>query len=173
VSRTPAPVFVREMCPEDARTFLEIHHAAVRGIAAKDYSSAVIEAWAPVPVTDIAVERVKSNPDGEYRLLAEIDGRVVGIAALVSKNAELRACYVAPEASRKGVGSVLVREIERVAREHGLKFLQLDSSVTAEPFYEASGYEVHERGVHVLRGGQRMACVKMRKNLVLPPQPQP
>jgi hypothetical protein len=32
------------MCPEDARTFLEIHHAAVRGIAAKDYSSAVIEA---------------------------------------------------------------------------------------------------------------------------------
>jgi putative acetyltransferase len=156
---------VREMRPEDARPFLEVHNAAVRGIAAKDYSSDVIEAWAPMPLTDNLIEWVRSNPDREYRLVAEIDGRVVGMGALVARNAELRACYVAPEAIRRAVGSALVREIERAARAQGLALLEVGSSVTAEPFYEAHGYEVRERGEHFLGSGHPMACVKMRKDL--------
>jgi hypothetical protein len=59
-------VLVREMRPDDAREFLEVHHAAVRGIAARDYRSTVIEPWAPLPLTDEAVEWVRSIPDGEY-----------------------------------------------------------------------------------------------------------
>jgi len=156
---------IRKMRPHDARAFLEVHHAAVRGIAAKDYPSVVVEAWAQLPLTEDAVERAQANPDNEYRLVAEIDGRIVGIAALIIKSAELRACYVAPGASRMGVGSALVRKMERVAREHGLTFLELDSSTTAEPFYAALGYEVRQRGQHALGSGQLMACVKMRKEL--------
>lgn len=83
----------------------------------------------------------------------------------------MRACYVTPEASRKGVGSALVREIERIAQQRGLGFLELDSSVTAEPFYLAQGYAVRERGDHILRSGQAMACVKMVKTLQ--PRAQP
>jgi putative acetyltransferase len=128
---------VREMRPADARTFLEVHHAAVRGLAAEDYTQAVIDDWAPLPVTDKAVDRFLLNPDNEIRLVAENNGEVVGIGAIVIDKAELRACYVAPEASRKGVGSALVREIERIAQQRGLGFLELDSSVTAEPFYLA------------------------------------
>ncbi len=97
------------------------------------------------PLTEEAIERVRANPDDEYRLVAEIDGRVVRIGALVVENSELRACYVAPGANRKGVGSALVREMERVARERGLAFLEVDSSITAEPLYAALGYQVRER----------------------------
>ena len=157
-------VTIREMLPKDAKTFLEVHHAAARGIAGKDYPSAVIEAWAPMPITDKHVEGVLSNPDKEYRMVAEINGRVVGIGAVVLANAELRACYVAPDASRQGVGSLLVQEIERVSRAHGLKMLDLDATVTAERFDISLGYCVRERGEHVLRG-QCMACVKMHKVL--------
>lgn len=159
-------VIIREMRPEDARAFLEVHHAAARGIAGKDYPSAVIDAWAPMPITDKHVEGVLLNPDGEYRVIAEIDGLVVGIGAVVLDSAELRACYVAPIASRRGIGSLLVQEIERVSRAHGLRTLDLDATVTAEPFYAAHGYRVRERGEHVVRG-QRMACVKMHKVLTL------
>ena len=53
---------VRKMLTEDARTFLEVHHAAVRGIAAKDYSLEVVEDWAPIPVTERDVERFLANP---------------------------------------------------------------------------------------------------------------
>jgi putative acetyltransferase len=97
--------------------------------------------------------------------MAEIDGRPVGIGVLVPQGSELRACYVTPSETRRGVGSALVAEIERIAREHGLTYLRLASSVTAEPFYLRLGYHVEARSDHVLRSGTRMAAVKMRKDL--------
>ena len=156
---------VREMRAADARAFLEVHHAAVRGIAAKDYPPDVIEAWAPLPLTRRLIAGVRANRDGEYRLIAEIDGLVVGIAALVAGNNELRACYVAPQACRKGVGSALMREIERAAREQGAAFLETDSSLTAAPFYAGRGYQILGYGEHILPNGRRMSCAKMRKDL--------
>lgn len=67
---------VREMRPADARAFLEVHHAAVRGLAAKDYPQAVIEDWAPLPLTDKVVERFLLNPDNEIRLVAGTTARL-------------------------------------------------------------------------------------------------
>ena len=156
---------VRDMRNEDALAFLEVHHAAVRGLAAKDYPQQVIEDWAPTLITDESIRRVLVNPDEEIRLVAELDGNVVGIGALVVANCELRACYVVPNAVRRGVGSALVSGIEHIAKAKGFSYLQLDSSVTAEPFYEALGYEVRERSEHVRRSGLPMACVKMHKAL--------
>ena len=161
-------VLIREMRAEDARTFLEVHHAAVRGLAAKDYPREVLDAWAPLPILDQHVEKVRENPDGELRLVAELDGRIIGIGCLIAGNADLRACYVAPHAHRRGVGSAIVGAIERAAREQGAAHLDVDSSMTAEPFYAALGYEARERGEHILANGQRMACVKMRKRLLSP-----
>jgi putative acetyltransferase len=154
------------MRPEEAGAFLEVHHKAVRALAATYYPSDVIEAWAPLPITAEQIDIVRSNADGEYRLVAEIDGEIVGIGCLVARNNELRACYVAPSASRKGVGSALLHEMERAAHDQGATELETDSSLTAEPFYRNHGYQVCGRGEHVLRNGLRMACVRMRKDLI-------
>jgi putative acetyltransferase len=99
-------------------------------------------------------------------LIAELDGEPVGLGSLVVDNAELRACYVVPEAARRGVGSALVTEMERIARDRGLTHLELHASINAELFYTRLGYETLERKDHVLRSGLRMAAVKMRKNLI-------
>jgi ribosomal protein S18 acetylase RimI-like enzyme len=72
---------------------------------------------------------------------------------------------VAPAAARRGVGTAIVTEIERIAREHHLDHLRLDASVTAEPFYSALGYEVESRHDFFLRAGLPMAAVQMRKRL--------
>ena len=153
------------MRDDDAPAFLQVHHAAVRGIAAKHYPPEVVEDWAPMPITDQSIARCLANPDGELRLVAEIDGRIVGIGALVLATSELRACYVAPHAARSGVGSALVQALEAIARDNGLAHLQMDSSVTAEPFYLAHGYTVRGHGEHALGSGRRMACVRMEKAL--------
>jgi putative acetyltransferase len=153
------------MRPGDARAFLEAHHRAVRDLAAADYPLDVIEAWAPLPITAEHVDVVCSTADREYRLVAESEGEVVGFGCLVAENNELRACYVSPSASRKGIGSAILREIERAARDQGVEVLEADSSLTAELFYRSNGYEVCGRGDHVLNNGVRMACVKMRKEL--------
>ena len=158
-------VVIRPMRSEEARRFLEIHHESVRGIAANDYPASVIDAWAPLPITDEIVERFLQNRDDEIRLMAEIGGQPVGIGALVLSNSELRACYVVPGAARRGVGAAIVAEVERIAREHRLSYLQLESSLTAEPFYTALGYVVEQRGELVLGSGVAMAAIKMRKQL--------
>ena len=157
-------VRIRELRPEEARRFLEIHHAAVRGLAAQDYPPSVVEAWA-APITADAIQRFLANRDREIRLVAEVDGEAAGIGALVLSHSELRACYVAPSAARRGVGSALVAKIEQIAREHGLDFLELESSITAEPFYAVLGYHVQRRGEHLLLPGVPMASVTMRKRL--------
>ena len=81
------------------------------------------------------------------------------------ERSELRACYVAPDAVRRGCGSALVREIERLARAHGLTRLDLAASLNAEPFYASHGYEVRERSEVVLSNGHCMPAVWMGKNL--------
>jgi putative acetyltransferase len=158
-------VTVRPMRVDEARRFLEIHHDAVRGLAARDYPAAVIQAWAP-PITDNVIERFLANRDGEVRVVAELDGELAGIGAIVVGRSELRACYVATNVARRGVGRAIVTEIERIGREHGLAHLDLESSVTAEPFYLAMGYAVVDRGELMIGVGVRMAAVKMRKPLV-------
>jgi putative acetyltransferase len=157
-------VYVRAMRAGDARPFLEVLRAAIRGIAVADYPAEVIEAWAPL-VTEEDVERVLANRDREVRLVAEMEGQIVGLGAIVPQNSELRACYVAPQGARHGVGTAIVRELERIAHEHRLTFLELDSSLTAEPFYRSLGYVSQGQITHRLASGQRMASVKMRKEL--------
>ena len=158
------PIIVRPLRADEGRVYLEIVNSAVRGLASRHYPSDVIAAWT-VPITDESVDALMANADAEIRLLAELDGTPVGIGALIVGSSELRACYVAPPAARRGCGSALVREIERLARESGLQRLQLLASINAEPFYLALGYQVCERCQHVLAGGQPMAAVRMEKSL--------
>ena len=97
-------------------------------------------------------------------VVAEVNSEeLAGIGAVVIGNSELRACYVSPPFVRRGVGQAIVSELEQLAREHGLNRLQLESSVTAEPFYAALGYRVEARGEHALASDVPMAAVRMVK----------
>ena len=68
------------MAPQDARAFLEVHHAAVRETAAKDHPPKVIEAWASLPIDEAFVEKVRRNLNGDFRVVAEIGGEMIGMA---------------------------------------------------------------------------------------------
>jgi putative acetyltransferase len=159
-------IVVRPMQPGEERMFLEIHGRSVRGLAGHSYPQAVIDAWA-AGTTDRQIHNFRKNTDQELRLLADMDGEPVGLGALVVANNELRACYVVPEAARCGVGTALVSEMERIARDRGLQELELIASVNAEPFYAALGYQATGPTRHHLRGGISMDAVKMTKQLRL------
>jgi putative acetyltransferase len=157
-------ITVRPLRQDEGRLFLEIHCRSIRGLAAAHYSPEVIEAWSP-PTTDERLRRFLENREGEIRLIAELDGEPVGLGALVIATSELRACYVEPGAARKGVGTALVREIERIAEESGLQRLELLASVNAESFYTLLGYHADRRTELALGAGVAMAAVKMAKTL--------
>lgn len=162
--KSPGHVTVRPLRGDELRVYLEIHGRAIRGLAANHYTPEVIAGWI-VPLNDETVRELELNRDNEVRLIAELDGKPIGIGALVTESSELRACYVSPEAARRGCGSALVREIERLARVNGLTHLELAASLNAEPFYAAHGYTVRERSDVVLGNGHRMPAVWMTKTL--------
>jgi putative acetyltransferase len=157
-------ITVRPMEPFEGSTFLEMHSRSVRGLGAHSYSPEVLDAWA-AKFDPVAITAFLRNPDNEIRLIAEIDGTPAGLGAIVVSKSELRACYVVPEAVRRGVGAAIVREIERIARQHALKELELLASLNAQPFYERLGYKSEEQTSHVFSSGIRMPAIRMRKRL--------
>ena len=157
-------VTVRPLRDDELRLYLEIHERAIRGLASSHYSQDDIEGWV-VPATDENLRRLALNADREIRFLAELDGKPVGIGALVLEESDLRAVYVSPEGARQGCGSALVREIERTARDHGAACLTLFASLNAEQFYAGLGYRATARTEVALPNGRRMTGIQMEKDL--------
>ena len=161
----PLELTIRAMQPTDADalSYLQVHYAAVHETAAKHYPPETLHAWAP-PISDSRISRVRDAQTDSISLLAEADGRVIGVVTLM-RNGELRACYVSPQFSRRGVGKALIRSIELEATRLSLPYLTLDSSTGAEPFYLSQGFHTISRAEHLLSTGLRMPCVKMAKQL--------
>jgi GNAT superfamily N-acetyltransferase len=99
----------------------------------------------------IAWERMLAQ-EGRVVLLAEVDGEPAGTADLsispnITNGAKARAYVenvaVAAEHRRRGVGTALMHEIERRAREADrckVTLMSADHRTDAHRFYEGSGY---------------------------------
>jgi hypothetical protein len=87
------PIAVRPPRADEGRIYLEIVNSAIRGLAVSHYPPDVIDGWV-VAVTDETVRDLMLNSDHEIRLIAELDGKAVGIGALILERSELRACYM-------------------------------------------------------------------------------
>lgn len=154
--------------PEDAEAMLQVHRAAIRATAAAFYAPDIIEAWAPLPLrpdhVDALAHRIETGEE-EAIVARAPGGRVIGFGSFVPSGRELRAVYVAPEHGRLGIGGALLRALELRARKYGVTEFVLDASINAEAFYHRHGYVTIRSGEHLLRGGRRMACIRMRKSL--------
>ncbi len=159
---------IRKATVDDASAILHVHFEAVHKTAAHDYERDILNEWSS-SLTDERLNLMKSqlslNAEHTIMIVAELDGFVVGFGEIVTGSNELRAVYVLPTAGRMGIGKRLLHHLEDLARSHGVDSLWLDSSLNAEAFYAAHGYESRGRGVHELSSGRKMPCVKMGKRL--------
>lgn len=159
-------ITVRRALPEDAVEILNVHFAAVHGAPVDYYDPDLLDEWSPAvdfPRISSYVERFAKGE--EETLVAEMDGTVVAFAAYVVKLNELRALYVHPRVSGQGVGRELLKNLEAEAVFAGLGWLTLHSSLNAEAFYVANGFESDGLGKHMLPTGREMTCVRMYKFL--------
>lgn len=153
-------LLVRPARFRDAAAVRGIHLAAIRQVCARDYTPDQIAAWAdPSPLA-----RYRAAIVDHPFIVAELDATITGFAELQVTSSEVRAVYVDPRYLRRGVGSALLAELERIARDAGVSELRLDSSLTAAAFYRSAGYEVLERTHHV-SSGVVLECVKMQRRL--------
>ena len=80
--------------------------------------------------------------------------------------ARLRAFYVHPEWSRRGIGRWITQACEAAALASGFKRLELIATLPGEPLYAASGYEKIEPFEIPLPDGLSLPAFRMAKDLV-------
>ncbi|WP_224814978.1 GNAT family N-acetyltransferase [Hasllibacter sp. MH4015] len=112
---------------------------AISQVNAKDYPPAEIERL----LRNFSERSVRALLGQRQTLVALLEGRVVGTAAL--QGCEVKSVFVSPYLHRTGIGSSLMRELERIARRQGIASLDVSSSLSAVPFYAALGYVEKER----------------------------
>lgn len=77
--------------------------------------------------------------------------------------ARLRAFYVHPQWSRRGVGSRVLTECENAARSAGFNRIELVATLPGEQLYAARGYERVEAMPLEIPHGQPLPAFRMRK----------
>jgi ribosomal protein S18 acetylase RimI-like enzyme len=107
--------------------------------------------------------RARLSLPGSYNLVALLDGRPVGMASGVPAGdgdvVELISMWVAPAARGRGVGDLLVRAVERWARQAHAKVVRLcvaDGNEAASVLYRRNGFvETGELGDLMADGVRR------------------
>ncbi len=80
----------------------------------------------------------------------------------------VNAVYVHPEYVRQGIGTELLKAIENEACSQNVNTLAVCASITAKPFYEASGYQEFGKTYITSTSGIYLPCSRMQKWLSSP-----
>jgi len=162
-------VDIREATPDDALAVRDVDIASIEGLGPSAYDPEVVAAWA----RDRDPVEYPITADGSCPLVAE-ERKLVGFGWLAFEpgehliaevGAEVTAAYVRPEVAREGVGSALLAELGRAARERGIKTLGSWASLPALPFYLARGYERVTEHVHEFAPGVEGRIIEMETEL--------
>jgi ribosomal protein S18 acetylase RimI-like enzyme len=117
-----------------------------------------LSASAPAPDTRL-VDELVGHP-GVDLIVARVDGKIVGMLTLITfptvtrTRAHVEDVVVDAAARGHGVGSALLREAERLAREAGAQWVDLTSRPAREAanrLYRSYGFELRETNAYRLR----------------------
>ncbi|WP_353146369.1 GNAT family N-acetyltransferase [Pollutimonas bauzanensis] len=141
-------ITIRHFRPGDEPQLRAIFFSAVHELACRDYSTAQLDAWAPVAYDMPAwQERIRAIQP----FVAEINGCPVGYADLQTSG-YIDHFFVAGSHAGRGVGRALMAHIFQEARQRGIALLSADVSLTAEPFFASNGFSVITRQQVLVRG---------------------
>jgi len=147
-------VQVRRATAADAKAVHDVVLRAVLETNARDYPGSVIERLAAsLP------ERVASNLEQSLAFVATVDGQIVGTGSLDGQT--VSNVFIHPNYQGQGTGARLMDAIEGAANNQHGSTLTLQSSITAQVFYEKRGFKVvresfcgEERTIHMAKDVQ-------------------
>lgn len=148
-------VQIRRFESSDAKAVSNVIRTTMRISNAVDYPierlQPLIDYFSPEKVEQLSYER--------DCLVAEEEGEIIGTAAL--EGDELVTFFVDPQHQGRGIGSILLKEIEAIALRYGRRELKVDASLAGTAFYERHGYARTGRILEGTAGPQ----ISMRKQL--------
>ena len=130
---------IRRLAAQDIPEMRKLFRATVLTVNSKDYTKEEVEDWASC---GDSVEHWKELlAKNDY--IGALDGQG-GIVGFSSMNAEgyLHSMFVHKDWQGKGVATLLLSEVEKIARRYGVHKISVEVSVTARPLFEKHGYKV-------------------------------
>ena len=174
---------IRAATLDDRPVLADLIAGSARGLSRGDYTGEQIESALGTGVFGVDSALIG---DGTY-FVAEAGGRIVGCGGWSrrrtlfggdrfadreaeeldprSEPARIRAFFVHPEWSRRGIGTRILERCESDARAHGFRSAELMATLPGEKLYGTLGYDVVERVDYEMDDGVMIALVRMRKVL--------
>ncbi len=152
---------IRNFLPGDEPALRAVFYSSVHDLARHQYTAEQLDAWAPRQY-DAGQwgERIRGNQP----FVAEIEGHIAAYADLQASG-YIDHFFVAGAYAGRGVARALMAHIHQAAASRGITHLFADVSLTAEPFFEKSGFVVEARQLVEVRGVV-LANARMCKELV-------
>ena len=117
----------------DLGTLHDIRRSAILGVQV-ELQPNVRDHWVNRRGPDSFAQRVA---DGAV-LIASLEGKDVAWGS--SERDHISALYVCPSYGRRGIGRLLLAELEAAVAQRGHRLVRLESSINAVNFYAALGY---------------------------------
>lgn len=153
--------------PSDAPALFAVHDRAVRVLGRRAYNDSQVESWAHGGGPEHYVEAMLDERETFVVATAAVAmGRCREIVGFCSyKENEVRALYVAPDWSRLGLGTALLKRAEAEIAAKGFGKVTIGASLVGLPFYETHGYVVLRHRHWRTRGGLMIPAAEMEKAL--------
>lgn len=155
---------------------------SARGLSRADYSERQIEA----AIVTVFGADTTLIIDGTY-FVADRNGELIGCGGWSKRKtlfggdqfasrdssqldpqtepAKIRAFFIHPKWSRKGIARAILARCESEARAHGFHSLELMATLPGVKLYQACGYEGSQTIDYEMCAGLTLGLVPMRKNL--------
>jgi putative acetyltransferase len=156
---------LRPYLPSDAALCAAIFQAAIEELTADDYDEDQREAWA---ARGDDVEAFGARLAGALTLIAIVEGGPVGFASLKGEVVDM--LFVAPAVAGRGIGTMLLDALIKLAGARGVTKLTSEVSDTARSVFERQGFVGERRNV-ARKGDVWLANTTMSKTLSNTPAP--
>ena len=130
---------IRRLTAQDISEMHALFRTTVLAVNSKDYTKEEVEDWASC---GDSVEHWKELlAENDYVGALDGQGNIIGFSSM---NAEgyLHSMFVHKDWQGKGVATLLLSEVEKMARGYGVHKICVEVSITARPFFEKLGYRV-------------------------------
>lgn len=130
---------IRQLEENDIPEMQELFRSTVLNVNTRHYTKEEAEDWASCGNNaEHWKELISSN-----NFIGAFDGqnRMIGFSSM-NRHGHLHSMFVHKDWQNKGVATQLLSEVERIARQYGVKEITSEVSITAKPFFEKNGYQV-------------------------------
>ncbi len=130
---------IRPLTERDIPEMRELFRSTVLTVNSKDYTKEEVEDWASCG--DCIEHWKELFAKNNYIGVLDKQGRIAGFAS-INPEGYLHSMFVHKDWQGKGVATLLLSEVEKMARRYGVHKMSVEASITARPFFEKRGYKV-------------------------------